>query len=58
MAKWPLPNLTTIKSFKPDPKLKRMFIKDSSKEHWRLWILKKYILPYLYWNKMLKGKEV
>lgn len=46
------------KNFMPDPKLKRMFIKDSSKEHWRLWILKKYILPYLYWNKMLKGKEV
>lgn len=46
------------KKFQPDPKLKRMFIKDSSKEHWRLWILKKYILPYLYWNKMLKGKEV
>ena len=46
------------KKFQPDPKLKRMLIKDSSKEHWRLWILKKYILPYLYWNKMLKGKEV
>ncbi|GGX23607.1 NAD(P)/FAD-dependent oxidoreductase [Aquimarina muelleri] len=46
------------KKFTPDPKLKKMWIKDSSKEHWRLWILKKYILPYLYWNKMLKGKEV
>ncbi|MFL1896308.1 FAD-dependent oxidoreductase [Aquimarina sp. 2-A2] len=44
--------------FTPDPKLKQMFIKDSSKEHWRLWILKKYMLPFLYWNKMLKGKEV
>ena len=46
------------KNFIPDPKLKQMLIRDSSKEHWRLWILKKYILPYLYWNKMLKGKEV
>ena len=46
--------------FKPDPKLKQfpLLISDSSKEHWRLWILKKYILPYLYWNKMLKGIEV
>ncbi len=44
--------------FTPDPKLKSMFIKDSSKEHWRLWILKKYILPYLYWNKMMKGEQV
>ncbi len=46
------------KEFKPDPKLKQLFISDSSKEHWRLWMLKKYMLPYLYWNKMMKGKEV
>jgi len=45
-------------NFTPDPKLKRMLISDSSKEHWRLWLLKKYMLPYLYWNKMMKGKEV
>ena len=44
--------------FTPDPKLKQMLISDSSKEHWRLWMLKKYGLPYLYWNKMLKGKDV
>ena len=48
------------KEFKPDPKLKQfpMLIDDSSKEHWRLWILKKYLLPYLYWNKMMKGVNV
>ncbi len=48
------------KEFKPDPKLKQfpLMIGDSSKEHWRLWILKKYLLPYLYWNKMMKGIEV
>ncbi len=45
-------------NFTPDPELKKMLIFDSSKEHWRLWILKKYILPYLYWNKMLKGLDV
>ena len=45
-------------NFTPDPKLKQMLVFDSSKEHWRLWMLKKYGLPYLYWNKMLKGKEV
>lgn len=44
--------------FTPDPKLKQMLIFDSSKEHWRLWMLKKYGLPYLYWNKMMKGEEV
>jgi sulfide:quinone oxidoreductase len=45
-------------NFTPDPKLKRMLIFDSSKEHWRLWMFKKYGLPYLYWNYMLKGKDV
>ena len=44
--------------FTPDPKLKQMLVFDSSKEHYRLWLLKKYGLPYLYWNKMLKGKDV
>lgn len=46
------------KNFVPDPKLKQMLVFNSDKEHWRLWILKKYILPHLYWNKMLKGVEV
>ena len=45
-------------NFTPDPKLKQMLIFDSSKEHWRLWMLKKYGLPYLYWNKMMKGHAV
>jgi sulfide:quinone oxidoreductase len=45
-------------NFTPDPMLKLMLIGDSSKEHWRLWMLKKYGLPYLYWNKMMKGKDV
>ncbi len=44
--------------FTPDPKLKQMLIFDSTKEDWRLWMLKKYGLPYLYWNKMMKGVEV
>ena len=29
---------------------------DTSKENWSMWILKKYGLPYLYWNQMLRGK--
>ncbi len=45
-------------NFTPDPKLKQMLVFDSSKEHWRLWMLKKYGLPYLYWNKMMKGQDV
>ncbi|MEY2963672.1 MAG: hypothetical protein RL754_933 [Bacteroidota bacterium] len=29
---------------------------DTTKENYSMWILKKYGLPYLYWNQMLKGK--
>lgn len=46
------------KKFMPDPKLKQMLVFDSDKEHWRLWMLKKYMLPHLYWTKMMKGKRV
>ena len=45
-------------NFTPDPKLKRMLVFNSDKQHWRLWMLKKYMLPYLYWNKMMKGQNV
>ncbi|SFT41870.1 sulfide:quinone oxidoreductase [Lishizhenia tianjinensis] len=45
-------------NFIPDPKLKMMFIRDSSQELWRLWMLKKYGLPFMYWNMMLKGKDI
>jgi sulfide:quinone oxidoreductase len=37
-----------------DPLLRKFF--DLTKELWPMWILKKYVLPYLYWNKMLRGK--
>jgi sulfide:quinone oxidoreductase len=29
---------------------------DTSKELYSMWLLKKFGLPYLYWNQMLKGK--
>lgn len=44
--------------FTPDPKLKYMLVFNSHKPDFRLWILKKYILPYLYWNQMLRGVEI
>jgi sulfide:quinone oxidoreductase len=28
---------------------------DQSKERWSMYALKKYVLPWLYWNKILKG---
>ncbi len=29
---------------------------DQSKPRWSMWVLKKYILPWLYWHKILTGK--
>jgi sulfide:quinone oxidoreductase len=29
---------------------------DQSKERWSMFVLKKYILPWLYWAKILPGK--
>ena len=37
-----------------DPLLSKFF--DTSKELYPMWLLKKYGLPYLYWNQMLRGK--
>ena len=37
-----------------DPLLSKIW--DTSKEQYSMWILKKYGLPFLYWNKMMKGK--
>ena len=37
-----------------DPFLKKFV--DTTKEQWSMWILKKYGLPWLYWNMMLKGR--
>lgn len=37
-----------------DPLLSKIW--DTSKEQYSMWILKKYGLPFLYWNMMMKGK--
>jgi sulfide:quinone oxidoreductase len=29
---------------------------DTSRPRWDMWILKKYILPWFYWHRMLRGK--
>lgn len=36
----------------PDPS----FPIDTSKERFSMWILKKYLLPWMYWTQMLRGK--
>ncbi len=30
---------------------------DQTKEHYLMWLAKKYLLPWLYWNRMLKGSN-
>jgi sulfide:quinone oxidoreductase len=37
-----------------DPLLSKFV--DTSKEKWSMWILKKFGLPWLYWNMMMKGR--
>jgi sulfide:quinone oxidoreductase len=29
---------------------------NQAKERWSMWLLKKYVLPVLYWSGMLKGR--
>lgn len=29
---------------------------DQAKPRWSMWMLKRYVLPWLYWNKILQGK--
>ncbi len=37
-----------------DPLLTKFI--DTTKEKWSMWLLKKYGLPWLYWNMMMKGR--
>ncbi len=44
-----------LAEFGYDNKVMETFPFDQAKPRWTMWILKKYILPWLYWNKILKG---
>lgn len=44
-----------LAEFGYDNKVMETFPFDQSKPSWLMWLLKKYILPWLYWNKILKG---
>jgi sulfide:quinone oxidoreductase len=45
-----------LAEFDYDNTPKETFPFDQSKPRWTMWILKKYILPWLYWHKILPGK--
>jgi sulfide:quinone oxidoreductase len=45
-----------LAEFDYDGKPQETFPIDQSKERWSMFILKKYILPWMYWTKILPGK--
>lgn len=45
-----------LAEFGYDKEIMETFPIDQSKERWTMWILKKYILPWMYWNRILTGK--
>ena len=44
-----------LAEFGYDNKIMETFPFDQAKPRWSMWMLKKYILPWLYWHKILKG---
>ena len=44
-----------LAEFGYDNKVMETFPFDQAKPSWSMWLLKKYILPWLYWHKILKG---
>lgn len=45
-----------LAEFDYDKKPAETFPFNQAKERWSMWILKKYVLPLLYWKGMLKGR--
>ena len=44
-----------LAEFGYDNKVMETFPFNQAKPRWSMWLLKKYILPWLYWHKILKG---
>lgn len=49
-------NRVVLAEFGYDGKLMESFPIDQSKPRWSMWLLKRYLLPQLYWKGMLKGR--
>jgi sulfide:quinone oxidoreductase len=45
-----------LAEFDYDGKPQETFPFDQSKERWSMYMLKRYILPWMYWTKILPGK--
>jgi sulfide:quinone oxidoreductase len=48
---------TILAEFDYDGKLEQSFPLDPTQERYSMWVLKRHILPWVYWNRMLKGKQ-
>jgi sulfide:quinone oxidoreductase len=42
--------------FDYENKPKSSFPMNPAKERYSMWLMKRYVLPWLYWNRMLKGE--
>jgi sulfide:quinone oxidoreductase len=48
---------TILAEFDYDGKPEPSFPIDPTQERYSMWILKRHVLPWVYWNRMLKGKQ-
>lgn len=48
---------TIMAEFDYESKPKSSFPFDPTQERWSMWFVKRHILPWLYWNRMLKGED-
>jgi sulfide:quinone oxidoreductase len=48
---------TIMAEFNYDAQPEPSFPLDPTKERWSMWIMKTTVLPWLYWNRMLKGAD-
>ncbi len=46
---------TIMAEFDYDKQPKSSFPFNPTQERWSMWLVKRYVLPWLYWNRMLKG---
>jgi sulfide:quinone oxidoreductase len=49
-------NKLILAEFGYDNKIMETFPFDQSKPRWTMYLLKRFVLPWLYWNKILKGQ--
>jgi sulfide:quinone oxidoreductase len=48
---------TIMAEFDYDGQPKSSFPFDPTQERWSMWLVKRHVLPWLYWNRMLKGED-